>query len=386
MSSPIIKNLFLAFGSVVVTALLLEFSLRMFLPQPVETFYFDRDPIPGTAFLRWGGIEVVHNRHGDRDEDYPAAKPQGEFRIAAIGDSVTYGFGVEIGQSYGKVLQAHLNRETGKDSRFRVMNFSNGGNELDGYLETMRRKAPGFSPDLYLVNITLNDFVPTGERKKKTFRETYYDMFRDIHAFARIHSHLYYATMERARALLYRAKILDKSARRNLEMQLVETRGSLFENAWANSKPILAEIRAEAKRQNVPLVFVMFPYEFQLSKELLDIYRDAYKLELSDAVLGALPQQLVHRFFAPTGQKILDLTELYRAQAKSEVLFFREIGGALDWVHPNANGHKLAGDALFESLVCGSVYPSHIADGFPSEICTRPSVSRVTLHPNGAAG
>ena len=384
MNSPNLKNLSLTFAAVLLSCIFLEFALRLFMPQPVENFYFRTDPVPGVAFLRWGGIPVVHNRHGDRDQPYPAAKPQDEFRIAAIGDSVTYGFGVEIGQSYGKVLQTRLNRANRSRTRFLVMNFSNGGTELNGYLETMRTKGPRFSPDLYLVNITLNDFVPTKDRAKKTFRETYYDIFRKIHALSRIHSHLYYATMERSRAFLYGIGILDKSARRNLEMQVIETSGALFENAWENSKNILLEIRAEAARQGVPLVFVIFPYEMQLTRPLLEIYRESYGLDVSDAVLGALPQKLVHRLFAPTGQRMLDLTPLYRAEAKSRVLYFREIAGALDWVHPNAVGHALAGNALFESLFCGGAFPSRIADGFPADICTRPSANRRSLHP--AAG
>lgn len=41
----------------------------------------------------------------------------------------------------------------------------------------------------------------------------------------------------------------------------------------------------------------------------------------------------------------------FRQVAAEGVLFFRKFGGVLDWVHPNARGHKIAAAALFTALV-----------------------------------
>ena len=49
------------------------------------------------------------NSDGFRDKNYSIEKPNGVFRIVAIGDSLTFGFGVESEESYPKVLEKNLN-------------------------------------------------------------------------------------------------------------------------------------------------------------------------------------------------------------------------------------------------------------------------------------
>ena len=56
------------------------------------------------------GTHVKTNALGLRDRDYEPKRP-GEFRILSLGDSYAFGFGVELEESYAKVVERELNRQ-----------------------------------------------------------------------------------------------------------------------------------------------------------------------------------------------------------------------------------------------------------------------------------
>ncbi len=87
---------------------------------------------------------------GIRDKEYAIPKPQGVFRIAVIGDSVTMGEGVAIEDTYHSVLEERLNAEAGKPE-FEFINFGVAGYSLPQYRATIQHKVPKYQPDLILI-------------------------------------------------------------------------------------------------------------------------------------------------------------------------------------------------------------------------------------------
>ncbi len=89
------------------------------------------------------------NAQGWRDKSYSFVKPAGVFRIAVIGCSRTYGYGVNADETYSKVLEGLLNADA--PGKFEVMNFGVNGYGLTqmvlNYTEYVRR----YSPDLVLL-------------------------------------------------------------------------------------------------------------------------------------------------------------------------------------------------------------------------------------------
>jgi hypothetical protein len=64
------------------------------------------------------------NSAGFRDREFPIPKPEGVFRIAAIGDSVTYGHECAQEAAYPKQLERLLNLAAGDAApRYEVLNF-----------------------------------------------------------------------------------------------------------------------------------------------------------------------------------------------------------------------------------------------------------------------
>ena len=103
--------------------------------------------------------DTVLNRDGMRDREFPLAKPPGTFRIACIGDSITFGFGIDHpADTYPKRLESLLNTYCGSSSqRFEVMNFGVPGYNLREIAENVQVKVLKYHPDLVIYGYCLND-------------------------------------------------------------------------------------------------------------------------------------------------------------------------------------------------------------------------------------
>lgn len=363
------SNLALLTGSVLVTLMMFEGGIRLLTPQPVDYFYFRSDPQPGDVYRRWG-VEVRINSRGHRDNEYPVAKAPGVYRVALIGDSVVYGTGVALEDNYAKVLEARLNETARNGRRFEIITFSAGGDALSGYLEMLRDDAADFKPDLVMIGFTLSDIERT--KTARTFQQSYYDLFRFVHTWMRVNSHFYFMVFEKLRNFLYAKKIIDKSVRNNYEIAVIHTRGAGFEDAWRNSRHLLREFKQAAARIGAPLAIAVFPYEMQLTRELLDLYRSdsGYGFDLDDSVLDAKPQKLLRAFAEGEGIPVVDTFDAFRRSALAgKTLFFRELGSTLDWVHPNRAGHAVGARVLYDAFRCGDLLPATVRADLPSQDC-----------------
>ena len=118
------RNLALLLGALAVALLAAEGIVRLVAPQRLApAFVFDSadtvhqlDPVFGRVMKRSisapfvFGTHVQTNALGLRDRELGPKGPT-EIRILSLGDSYAMGYGVEIEQSYGRVLEGRLNRK-----------------------------------------------------------------------------------------------------------------------------------------------------------------------------------------------------------------------------------------------------------------------------------
>src|SRR6266704_598966 len=103
------------------------------------------------------------NSHAHRsNEEYPIKKPDGEFRIAAVGDSFTANITSNV--SWTDELQRHLNGSSRwRDAiagRFtRVINFGIDGTGIEQYRGVVLHHVPPFEPDLIIINFATDDIL-----------------------------------------------------------------------------------------------------------------------------------------------------------------------------------------------------------------------------------
>jgi len=115
--------------------------------------------IPGAAHAHfWLGKLFVFDENGmRRTRPFPPPEP-GKFRIAVLGDSLTYGYGVENNQTYCAVLQRILE----KNYSVEVLNLGISGLSSEDIVEIARRFVPKLHPNLVFYGVCLNDYLPRG--------------------------------------------------------------------------------------------------------------------------------------------------------------------------------------------------------------------------------
>lgn len=109
----------------------------------------------GTAF----GVDLKTNSLGFRGTEWPREKSNKTFRIALIGDSHAFGYGVPFKDTIGEKLAALLRQNDGK--KFEVLNWAVSGHNSIQELNVLQYYALKYHPDLIIVIPCSNDHEPT---------------------------------------------------------------------------------------------------------------------------------------------------------------------------------------------------------------------------------
>lgn len=116
---------------------------------------------------------IKTNRYGFRDEDYESTvKPEGVYRVAFIGDSVTLGYK----EDYDNIFVRRYEIEAGKLTlpyKVQALNFSVDGYNAIQISEMLKTKALIYSPDKVVYVMCLNDFdfEDASSRKIRYFKK-----------------------------------------------------------------------------------------------------------------------------------------------------------------------------------------------------------------------
>lgn len=95
--------------------------------------------------------EVHYNSMGFRGREFAAVKPPDVYRIAAVGDSFTFGNGVRQQDRYSEILQSHL------PSHFEVLNFGVAGANTPEHRQLVKRLVNDVHPDFIILQWYVND-------------------------------------------------------------------------------------------------------------------------------------------------------------------------------------------------------------------------------------
>ena len=121
------------------------------------------------------------NSHGMRGREVAVAKPPGTFRVAGLGDSVMFCWGVGEGEPYLQVLEPRLSLAH-PERRYECLSFAVPGYNAAMEAAAFEHRAAAFDPDVVVVHFVRNDLglphfmqppLPAGLRVAALLRETF---------------------------------------------------------------------------------------------------------------------------------------------------------------------------------------------------------------------
>lgn len=357
-----LPRLALLCASGLIALVLGELAVRLFDLGPGihvvfrESYQLSENPIlryelrPGS---RSGPVQV--NRHGMRDREHALEKDPEVFRIACIGDSITFGMRVGMGENWCDRLEEYLGRHYAPlGPSFEVLDFAVTGYNVAQCVESLEARALAFEPDLVLYGYCLNDpqdysFELENLRARLSAAESRYRSALLDGGRLLTRSRLYmlarYALERRSEA----GRRQDSDAPDPGSIAPEPEWESLVRGTWVDYfrrlhapgpgwrrvEDGLSRLAAIGAREGIPIHVLVFP-----------VFRDleAHPLEGVHAKVVAAARK--------RGLRALDLAGAYRAVARARPEPIRA-----DDLHPNELGHVLAALAALQRLLGSGELP-----------------------------
>ena len=263
------------------------------------------------------GVDVKVNSHGLRDYEYKIEKDKDVFRIAVIGDSMTFGKGVKFEDTFAKQLEGMLNK--GSNKKYDVLNFGVYGYNTLQERHTLEQYALNFSPDLVIIVYILNDpqdiiniyseipYIPVISELRPWLNNLY---------FYRYAARNYANVKGRLKGSPPYEKIMEYG----YDDSTIE---------WQRTEDNLQAIYNTTRREGIPALLVIFPKIYEL---------DNYPFtELHEKVEITAREQ---------GFYVLDLFPYFEGLDERELWV-----DAFEDHHANKKGHLIAAKAIYEELV-----------------------------------
>ncbi len=106
--------------------------------------------IPGIKVFDHG-VDISINSYGFRDHEFSTRKPEGNYRVVVLGDSITFGQGVRLEDTFPKQLEQSLNKGGDGNSRFQVLNAGVQGYNTVEELAMLRHRVLPLAPDFLII-------------------------------------------------------------------------------------------------------------------------------------------------------------------------------------------------------------------------------------------
>lgn len=162
----------LVLGSLVVTFTVLEIAFRFVVPRASETDMYVRsdDELlnvelrPGADFEFEGvavtlpATRVIISSRGLRERELVVPKPSDVLRIGCLGDSFTFGWGVEVDEAWCRQLEGRLGRVGGR--RVETVNLGVPGYNPSQQIRFLQKKGLDLGLDVVVTFFDATDYDP----------------------------------------------------------------------------------------------------------------------------------------------------------------------------------------------------------------------------------
>jgi len=252
------------------------------------------------------------NADGFRDAPRGAKRP-GVPRVVVLGDSYTFGWGVDDAQPYPQRAEAQL-RERGIQAE--VINAGVPGYNTEQEALLLAEVMPKYRPDMVVLGYVMNDAEPqmnVPQAPSLTYRHAVSWMWED------------------ARELLMRKLARPDWTSPNKDVPTFDyVKGFARESRkWCTSKAALGRMAAACRESGVPLVVLILP-------------------DFTQWFDASYPDGVIHRAVAAwsreLGVEAVDLMPLFQGRDHREFMILTD-------GHPNAPAHDMIASVLRERVV-----------------------------------
>jgi lysophospholipase L1-like esterase len=286
----------------------------------------------GAAFYRI-------NADGFRDALYARPKPQGVFRVLVLGDSVSFGYGVEEAEAYPQVLEELLS-ELLPDSRIEVVNLGVGGYNAYNEARLLEVVGRSYEPDLVLVQFCINDLNdPTihFDAQTRIALSAIPDAAFPDPSQRRGSAHLPSRTLRWCSVsklcsaiqdlwLVASAPEFDDKARRDAVVSIEAA--DRPEWTWLEAR--YQEMASVAREDGASFAILAFPYPKQLTEP------SPHPVQIQLAAIGQ-----------KHGWPVIDPLAAFQMSNVATTPLF------MDWWHPTPTGHRIVAKEIARELACG---------------------------------
>lgn len=364
----ILKNLGLSACTTFLFLVLMEILLRVFAPQimqrceglyvPDEKTVFALAPnFRGSQVGRNFNVAIETNSKGLRDRDFSYKKSSRVFRILVLGDSWTFGSGVEGGKTYPKVLEKLLNQKY-PEKEWEVVNSGVSAYGTFNELAFLKKEGVKYSPDLIILGFfPVNDIFDNAspyrfkvnENGELISRKSKQGFFYRIKVFIRLHSHLFRFAGDRYHLFLYYTG-LEKPERDSCEI-FKTSYSDPIRKAWKKTENLILQIWEIAKSNDSKFLIVNIPRLYQVYPHHWSKFVKMYQ-QNSISLDSEKPSKHLNAFGKRHGILVLDLIPLLKKHSFPESLYLLPANG-----HWSADGHAVTAEYILEKIIIEGIAP-----------------------------
>ena len=346
--------------------IVIEILLRIFFPQNLNITRLDAEKIyehkPGIKSIlkrQEFATNVKINSYGLRDKEYELENPNGTIRIAIVGDSFVFGFGIEQNETFVKILEGIINSRLKKN--YEVINFGVSGYGTEQEYILIKNDVIKYSPDIIIIAFSLTDLKENVkfnlfDVKNTTLIRNHTQkitLILKLRNYISWHSHFYslvYFSVidnQELRDFLIKIKLLNppyKDSSTDFDSLIYfNTKNHDFDYVMNKTILLLNEINNIAKQNNVTLIVFIVPTKEQVDDNKMKEY--IKNKNLNNEKLNITKVQQIISSIQKDNITIIDPLDQFKKHNINNT-FYYDIDG-----HWNQKGHQFVANIIHENLI-----------------------------------
>lgn len=272
--------------------------------------------------------------------------------IVLLGDSQTFGVGVDDHETIASFLSAKLGKP--------VLNTGCPGyNNIEQLLLTnsiLKRYQPDFfillffpGNDPYENFTNRNSFLKAEQAIYKKQPKRFHFSLGNIKSYLIRHSAIYYLStlmrsIEPINDLLYKFKLVEPGMPKELHVYMKNPEGNLKTQFWEITDKVLLKIRHRINQSNSQLIIVMVPDKYQIDETYWQQWTKKYKIQ-SELVDLLAPNQHLKQFCEGSNISFLDLTAKFQFEHKRGAKIYWKLDH-----HLRERGNQIIAESIVDYL------------------------------------